>query len=57
MEKYIIKASGTMPEIIAALKTLQAISGRGATLADVARQHLKIVIDNQINNIKVGKNK
>ena len=36
MGKYIIKLNGTMSEIIAALKTLQAITGNGAPVSDVA---------------------
>ena len=52
MERYIIKGCGNIHEIIATLKTLQAIFGKGAALSTVARQHLKIVIDNQINEIK-----
>ena len=57
MSKYIIKASGTMAEITTTLKTLQAIFGKGCPLSTVASLRLKIVIDNQINNIKVGKTK
>lgn len=54
MDRYIIKASGKMPEIIAALQTLRATFGKGSTLADVMRQQSEKIINDQINEIKKG---
>ena len=50
MEIYIIKASGTMSEIIAALKTLSTIAGKGATLSDVATLKRFINYDRIVKN-------
>lgn len=36
MENYIIKGCGTIDEICASLKAIQAIFGKNATLAEVA---------------------
>ena len=37
MDKMIIKGAGTINEICTALKTMQAVFGKGATLAEVER--------------------
>ncbi len=46
----IIKSCGTMSEIIAALKTLQAIAGKGLPLSDMA------TLSNYININKIVRN-
>ena len=35
MDNYIIKASGNINDVITALKTIESIAGKGATLSDV----------------------
>ena len=45
-DKYIIKSCGQMPQIIATLKTLQAIFGKGATLSQIAAP-IRYIILNQ----------
>lgn len=36
MENYVIKASGTMGDVLTALTTLKAVFGKDATLAEMA---------------------
>lgn len=51
MDKFIIKLSGKMPDILTALKTLKTIYGGGVTLSDVDKitryNQLKITIEKQ----------
>ena len=55
MSKYIIKASGTMSEIITSLKALRAAFGKGCPLSTVAQvvqaQKLKNTIDEQLKKL------
>ena len=51
MSNYIIKATGNINDVITALKTLKTIYG-GATLSDVAGHQLKIIVNEQLKNIK-----
>lgn len=36
-KRYIIKTSGKISDVIATLKTFQAIFGKGATLSDIEK--------------------
>ena len=48
--KNIIKTSGKISEIIATLKTLQAIFGEGATLSTVAIKTRYNILENALQN-------
>lgn len=58
MDRYIIKASGNMQDVIRALKTLQLTFGKGATLSQIdkaTRQtRLNQAMENQLKEITKG---
>ena len=58
MENYIIKGCGTIDEICAALKAMQAVFGKDATLAEVATAtryaRLMTTAHRQIDEIERG---
>lgn len=50
MENYVIKASGTMDEVLTALKTMQAVFGTNAKVSDIAKMSRLAQIKNAVNN-------
>ena len=60
MDNYIIKGTGTINEICTALKTMQAVFGKNARLAEVATAtrygRLKATVNRQIEEIERGHN-
>ena len=58
MDNYIIKGCGTIDEICTALKTMQAVFGKGAKLSEVEREtravQLKNAISRQFEEIERG---
>jgi hypothetical protein len=61
MEKYIIKGCGTIDEILTALKTMQAVFGKNATLEEVATAtrygRLTATVNRQLEEIERGQRK
>lgn len=56
MDNYIIKGAGTIDEICTALKTMQAVFGKGAKISEVAKAtratQLSTAIANQLEEIE-----
>ena len=60
MDNYIIKGAGTINEICTALKTMQAVFGKNARLAEVATAtrygRLTAITNRQLEKIERGHN-
>ena len=58
MDKMIIKGAGTIDEILTALKTMQAVFGKNATLEEVATAtrygRLTATVNRQLEEIERG---
>jgi hypothetical protein len=58
MDNYIIKGCGTIDEILTALKTMQAVFGKNATLEEVATAtrygRLTATVNRQLEEIERG---
>ena len=61
MDNYIIKGTGTIDEILTALKTLSAVFGENATLSEVETAtkygRLTATVNRQIEEIERGNTK
>lgn len=59
MDNYIIKGAGTLGEICTALKTIQAVFGKNATLEEVATEtrygRIKTAVRKQFDEGENGK--